>query len=110
MATAIIFFQGLFEFVGTIGFISGYFFHIPWLMIACGLMVILDDIIEISMGILNPLVPVILAIVLAFFFTPWWVGIFWASSVFKILGIPTSLIKVIAPKKFLSKAMAKSGI
>lgn len=61
MPIAIVFIQGLFELVGLCSFFVGYFADIWWLMIVGGCLVILDDVIEISMGILNPLFPVIFA-------------------------------------------------
>lgn len=103
MHVGIIVVQVLFELIGLIGFLSGYFLDIWWLMIVGGVLVLLDDFVEIAMRILNPIFPVLLAIVLAFIFTPWYVGIFWASSAFKVLGIPSSLKKIFAPKKVLAK-------
>jgi hypothetical protein len=103
MPTAIIIFQGLFELIGLSNFFIGYFVDLRWLMVIGGIIVVLDDVIEIFMGILNPLFPVILAIILAILFTPWYVGVFWASAVFKVLGIPTSIMKIFAPQKIMRK-------
>jgi len=100
MPIATIFIQGIFELVGLGGFLFGYFADIWWLLVLGGCLVVLDDVIEIGMGILNPLFPVLLAIVLAIFFTPWYVGVLWASAAFKVLNIPTSLRKVITPRRF----------
>ncbi len=96
--------QGLFELVGLGSFLSGYFLQIYWLMLVGGLMVVLDDVIEIGMEILNPLFPLILATGLALVFTPWYVGVFWASAGFKVLGIPTALMKVFQPRGFMAVA------
>ena len=104
MSTIIIIFQGLFELVGLGSFLAGYFIGLKWLMLIGGVLVVLDDVIEIFMGILNPLFPVILAITLAIIFNPWYVGVFWASAAFKVLGIPTSFIKIFAPQKIMKKA------
>lgn len=109
MSTTIVFCQGIFEIVGLGGFIIGYFMPVPWLMVVAGCMVVLDDIIEITMRILNPLFPALLAIGLAIVLTPWYVGVFWASAAFKVLGIPTSLMKVFAPRRFLEKALERHG-
>lgn len=103
MKKMIIVFQGLFELVGLSAFLLGYFIGIEWLIILGGIMVVLDDVIEIFMGILNPIFPIILAIILAIIFSPWYIGIFWASSVFKIIGIPTYLIKIFTPQKIINK-------
>ncbi len=94
---AIAFIQGLFELIGIVGFLAGYFVEIWWLMILGGCLIILDDIIEIVTGILNPGFPVMLAIFLAALISPWYVGIFWASAAFKVLGIPISIRKVFMP-------------
>jgi hypothetical protein len=55
---AVLVFQGLFEVIGLASFLSGYFLGIGWLMIAGGILVILDDVIEIEMGMLKPLFPI----------------------------------------------------
>jgi hypothetical protein len=52
MPIAIAFIQGLFELVGLGGFLVGYFADIWWLMMLGGCLVVLDDVIEIGMGIL----------------------------------------------------------
>jgi hypothetical protein len=109
MSVAIIFIQGVFEVVGLVGFVAGYFMDIRWLMILGGFLVVLDDIIEIGMRLLKPLFPVLLAIGLAIVFTPWYVGIFWTSAAFKIPGVPVSLQKVLTPRRFLDKAMERAG-
>jgi len=109
MPIAIIFIQGLFELLGLGGFIAGYFADIWWLMILGGSLVILDDVIEIAMGILNPIFPVLLAIALAIVISPWYVGIFWASAAFKVLGIPTSVRKVFMPSRVISQILERKG-
>ena len=93
--------QGLFEILGLAGFLSGYFLHLGWIMMVGGTLVVLDDIIEIAMGVLNPVFPILLAIVLAIILTPWYVGIFWASAAFQLFNIPISFRKVYAPSRFL---------
>ena len=109
MLIAIVIIQGLFELIGLGGFLAGYFAEIWWLMMVGGCLVVLDDVIEINMGVLNPLFPVILAIVLAVLLTPWYVGVFWASAAFKVLGIPTSLRKVFTPRGFAAQARKRDG-
>ncbi len=109
MPIAIIFIQGLFELLGLGGFIAGYFADIWWLMILGGSLVILDDVIEIAMGILNPIFPVLLAIALAIVISPWYVGIFLASAAFKVLGIPTSVRKVFMPSRVISQILERKG-
>ncbi len=99
MSITVIVIQGLFEVTGLFGFIFGFFFDISWLMIISGILLVLDDIIEIALKTLNPVFPILLAIALAIIISPWYVGVFWASAVFKIIGVPTSLKKIISPKK-----------
>jgi hypothetical protein len=108
MPLAIVFIQGLFELVGLGGFITGYFAGIWWLLMLGGCLVVLDDVIEISIGVLNPIFPVLLAIALAIVISPWYVGIFWASAAFKVLNIPIIIRKVFTPHLVVAKAL-KSG-
>lgn len=109
MPIAVIFIQGLFELVGLGSFLAGYFTGIWWLMILGGCLVVLDDIIEIGMGILSPFFPVFLTAILAIVFTPWYVGVFWASASFKALNIPTSLRKIFTPQRFAAQALERTG-
>ena len=99
--------QGLVELIGLSAFLAGYFLDVQLLLLTGGVLILLDDFVEMGMGVLNPVFPVFLAIVLAVIFTPWYVGIFWGSAAFKAVGIPTSLMKVLAPKRFLVRAMDK---
>jgi len=106
MAAAVAFLQGLVELVGLGSFLIGYFGGIWWLRVLGGCLVVLDDIMEISMGVLNPLFPIALAILLAIVLSPWYVGVF--SAAFKVLGIPTSLKKVFTPKQFAARALQRT--
>ncbi len=109
MLIAIVVFQGLFELIGLGSFLFGYFADLNLLMIIGGILVVLDDVIEILMGVLNPLFPIILAIALVIIFSPWYVGIFWATASFKVLGIPTSLIKIFQPQRIIKKATSSKS-
>lgn len=109
MPKIIIVTQGLVELLGLGAFLAGYFADIWWLMMAGGILVVLDDILEMAMGILNPLFPLLLAVALAVVLAPWYVGVFWASAAFKVLGIPTSLLKVAAPEKVLARVKKQTG-
>lgn len=55
---------------------------------------VVDDILEVYVGVLNPLFPIILAVLLASIISPWYVGIFWSQAVFHVLGIPTAIRKI----------------
>lgn len=83
-----IFGLGLLELGSVLGFMAGYFFGIPALALVCGLLVVLDDIREIGTGVLRPLEPVLLAAGLACLLAPWYMGVIWASAVFRLLNIP----------------------
>ena len=107
MRITVIVLQGSLELFGLLGFLTGFFSDVWWLVIAGGCLVVVDDVIEIGLGILNPTVPVLLAIFLAVVMTPWYLGVFWASAVFKILNVPAALMKMFAPRAFARKAMAK---
>ena len=96
--------QGLLWLGALVSFLVGYFDKIVWLMILGGITIVFDDIMEIFSGILNPLFPIILSIVLAIVFTPWYVGIFWASAAFKVLGIPGYLKMIFSSDKVIEKA------
>lgn len=102
----VIFLQGLFELTGLAAFLTGFFIDLGWLTVTGGILVLLDDLIDMGMGVLNPVFPVLLAVVLAIIFTPWYVGVFWASAAFKVFNIPISLKKVFAPEKFLANVNA----
>jgi hypothetical protein len=58
-----------------------------------------------SVGILNPLFPIVFAIVLAMMIDPWYVGIFWSLACFKFLGIPGALVKIFAPHKAAERVL-----
>ena len=64
MLPTVCFVQGLIELLGPLGFASGYFWDIEWLMIGCGILAVVDDAVEIGQGILNPVFPVVAAILL----------------------------------------------
>ncbi len=103
MLKSVILIQGLLELLGLSGFLVGYFTDIWWLMVVGGCLVVLDDVIEISLGVLNPIFPILLAIILAVLLMPWYVGVFWASAAFKVLGLPNSLKKIFKPGQLAVK-------
>ncbi len=95
--------QGLVEVIGPIGFVTAYVLDSPLAMVVCGLICVIDDVIEILQGLLNPLFPIFFAVVLAAILTPWYVGVFWASAGVKLLGVPGALRKIAAPRRHLSQ-------
>lgn len=95
---AITFLFGIFE-LGSLGaFLIGYFANLPMAMIVGGCLVVLNDILSIALGVLNPLFPLILAAILAYIMDPWYVGVFWASAAFAVLNIPQNLLRVVSPR------------
>lgn len=93
---------GCWELFASAGFAAGYFFDIKWLLIIGGLLIVLDDIREIASGILDPWVPLALAVVLALVFSPWYAGVFWASAVFKLLNVPAYRRNMFTPRRKLA--------
>ena len=107
MAIFVCFLQGAFELLGLSGFLVGYFTDIGWLMVLGGLFIVADDVVEVFQGILNPLFPVLLAVALAFLIVPWYVGVFWASAGFKVLGLPNALQKTFTPRRFITRSVER---
>jgi hypothetical protein len=101
-SVAIVILEGLFEITGLGGFLAGFFLNINWLMITGGILVVLDNLIDFPLEISKKvLFRAILVVVLAIMIKPWYVGIFWASSVFRVLSIQTSLRKIFSPNGFI---------
>lgn len=88
--TLVRFFAGA-ELFALFAFIIGYFTNFYPLMIVGGVLLIIQDIFSMAQGILKPLGPIMLAIILGFVFTPWYVGVIWSVAVFMLLDIPTDL-------------------
>jgi hypothetical protein len=109
MHLAVVVIQGLLELGGLGAFVGGYFSHSWWLLVVGGCLIILDDVVEIALGILNPLFPIVLAVILGIAMTPWYVGVFWGTAAFKVLGVPTALRKVLTPKRMASVLAAHSA-
>lgn len=84
------FFAGA-ELFALLAFIAGYFADLYLLMLIGGILLVIQDIFSMVQGILNPIFPIILAIVLAMVFTPWYVGVFWSVAASTILNIPTDI-------------------
>src|SRR5260221_12041037 len=62
------------EILALCSFLAGYISHIRWLMFLGGLIVVLQDLFGIALGALQPLFPVLLAVVLACILTPSYTG------------------------------------
>lgn len=95
--------QGAFELFGIVGFLIGFFGHIPALMIAAGLTMVLDDLYQIHSGILSPIFPALATIFFVVVLEPWYVGVLWAAAMLRPLNIPTSLLKLFSPGSVLAR-------
>lgn len=101
-SVALVILEGLFEITGLGGFLVGFFLNINWLMIAGGILVVLDNSIDFPLEVSKKvLFRAIVVVVLAIMIKPWYVGIFWASSVFRVISIQTSLRKIFLPNGFI---------
>lgn len=84
----IIVFKCLFMLVSIIIFLIGFFQNMLWLAILGGCLIVIYDILDILVGFLNPLFPIIFAIILASLIKPWYLGVFWASAIWHIISSP----------------------
>lgn len=94
-------FLAAYNVVSLIAFVVGYFAHIHWLLILGGTLLVLDDIMEMITGMLNPLFPIIAAIIVAILFQPWYIGVFWSIVPFKIVSLPRSIKALISTDSLL---------
>ena len=84
----------LLQLIALAAFLIGFFGKNESLLLFGGILVVLEDIGAIYYGVLKLPFPIILAGVLAIIINPWYVGVFWASAVFKLLDIPTNIGKL----------------
>ncbi len=96
--------QGTFEISSLVVFFTGYYTEILWVMFLGAAMLILDNLMTIIFRLISPLYPLILALLLSIFFTPWYIGVFLACAVFTLLGIHNSFMKIWNPAKVLKRA------
>lgn len=82
-------------------FLYGYFSGNGVSMIIGGTILVLEDIIAIRMKVLNPLFPILFAIVLSLIFHPWYVGLFWSIAVLSLFNIPTDFMKLFMTDKIM---------
>lgn len=80
-------------------FLTGFFQNILWLAILGGCLIIIYDILDILAGLLNPTFPIIFAVFLAIIIKPWYMGVFWASAVWHIIGLPWYIRDLLAGLK-----------
>lgn len=79
-------------------FLAGILTRRPALWIAGGLLMAARDVFEVWWGLLKPQFPILLAIIVAIFVKPWYLGVFWSLFVFHVLDIPGATVKVLAPR------------
>lgn len=87
------------ELLSLLLFIFAFFSSISWLAILTGLFLIIDDILGMLNGQLNPLFPIAFAILLAFIIHPWYMGVFWSVAAFKLLNVPKDISVILRPEK-----------
>jgi hypothetical protein len=100
--------QGVFELSSLLFFFTGYYTEILWLMFLGGAMLIIDNLMTIIFRLINPVYPLLLAVLLSLFFTPWYIGVFMACAVFTLFGIPNSFMKIWDPAMVLIRAQEKT--
>lgn len=90
------------EILAIAGFIFGFFYDIFILTVIAGILLIIDDILEVLSGRLNPLFPIIFAVILGYFIKPWYFGVIWSVVAFKVLNIPKDIQVILNPEKYKS--------
>lgn len=96
--------QGFFEISSLLFFFTGYYTEILWLMFLGAAMLVIDNLMTIMFRLISPLYPLLLAVALSLFFTPWYIGVFIACSIFTLLGIHNSFMKIWDPARVLKRA------
>ncbi len=96
--------QGFFEISSLLLFFTGYYTEILWLMFLGAAMLVIDNLMTIMFRLINPVYPLLLAVVLSLFFTPWYIGVFMACAIFTLLGIHNSFMKIWDPDGVLKRA------
>lgn len=106
--TTVLRLQGLFEISAVFLFFIGYYGGILPIMFIGAAMLVVDILSTILLGVLNPIYPLALVILLSMVFTPWYYGLFWACAIFSVLGSFNSFRKVIVPDKVLQDTPGKT--
>jgi len=92
----------LLELLSLTAFLVGFFGNISWLSILGGTFLLFDDVMSMLSGVLNPLFPFVLSVLLAISIDPWYMGVFWSAAAFKILNIPTNISVILRPERYPS--------
>lgn len=90
------------EILAIIGFILGFFYDVYLLATIAGLLLVIDDILEILSGRLNPFFSIVFALILGFIIEPWYLGVIWSVVVFRILNIPKDIQVIVNPQRHKS--------
>ena len=104
MGKYIIGFQIILNISGVGLFLSGWYFGNPTIMIAGGVIMVVDDIMTVFSGAMNIMGPAIAWAVAAFFLSPWWYSLFWSALVFNVMNVPGSIIKIFTFKRVVQQA------
>jgi hypothetical protein len=99
--------SGLVGVAAPIMFLVGSASGLIWLQLVGGAILVLRDLMAVLLGTLNPVFPVLLALVLAIALSPWYVGVFWASAVFAVLGLPFHVRQVLDPRTAFLQALQR---
>jgi hypothetical protein len=97
--------MGFIGIAAPLALLIGVLGSIPWLMMLGGITLVVRDVAGVMLGVLNPVFPLVFAVVLALFVDPWYVGVFWASAVFAVLGLPFHLNQVLFPRAAVARAL-----
>ncbi|OGJ37429.1 MAG: hypothetical protein A2383_02425 [Candidatus Pacebacteria bacterium RIFOXYB1_FULL_39_46] len=90
--------QGLLE-LSVLLFFYGVYAGNEAIWILGGVLMLIDDVIAMALGVLNPIAPIMLAIIFAIFIQPWYLALFWSIAVFAVLGIPGAFVKLFMTPK-----------
>ena len=85
----------LIHILGPLLFIIGILVNIEWLWIIGGIIMVFIDFMDLLSGILNPLAPVLFAILGIIFIHPWYLGVFVSIAIFQVINIPFGIINAI---------------
>lgn len=86
------------DFLTPVLFLVGIFLRIEPIWFFSGIVLIINDLLAILVGELNPIFPIFSAIIAAIFINPWYLGVFWASEIFSVLSVPTSFLLIFSKK------------
>jgi len=97
----------LFKTGAFVAFVYGFFAGNPILANVGGLILVWDAVVNMWGGDLRRDVPIILAILVGGLFYPrWWVGVYWAASLWYMIFIPRYVDWLIRPPRWVQEEKA----